>query len=854
MPPDQRDLPGVTLRSVAAGFFAMVAMAVQIQFADVLEGNSAWATDHAFALQALYCFIALSLVSGVIYALFRRRILTRPEMLCILFALAMGAPLMGQGFWQRFVSITATIPRTADFARIDALSDRLWPHGPNLLEGALDEGAEPRAEAVGNVRWDDVAYGDDHRARLPVIENDRSGQASSVKVEIPVERDGETVLLLGEPYLLSVLAKPTDLGPDATTFCRVYYDDSEQFGQEAFSSRAASEVTYLHKQGFLRLGTYGFTFAAKAEKRVVVEFGLSGQGRLELADPKLMDVMALERAYRGRRIVDREEYEAIPPPERAGLVLRPDSFFSRDGLVFLVTAYIPVADWAGPLLAWTALVYLMTLSLFAVMVIMRRQWIDNERYPLPLARALAPLVGEESLGDAALPPVWKNPIMWYGFGIGLFWCLMKAWRLYNPNVPDMSINLDLKPYFSDPAWGRMWENVTFEVTAVFVGLAMFLELNILISLVLGYFLFRSEFWVAKSTGLDVYPQFPYGHHQQVASYIAYGLVVVFLTRKYLWRTIRAAVSGDREASEGEAISYRSAYLMLIVCTVGAALWARYVGVKPAGFLVYFAFIILCGFVAAKFRAECGPPFSHYFPTRGFLLVSLFGGMAFFGPQGVLLYVIIGFLFTVATFLMLPGMQLEQMELGRMVRLRPRHVLYTAILGVLGGMTLGGWVFLSNAYAIGGDNMTHQWAFSEKSWQFNPYNNELNIATNRYIKNTPLPSDGGLDPAYWAYMISAGVTVLLAGLRQIFAGFWFHPIGFIAGPSWMMFKIWGSCLVAWAIRSIVLKLGGAATVREKLLPFALGFFLSGVAAYFLLGLYNGYLLFFHPGDERFAILF
>ena len=53
-------------------------------------------------------------------------------------------------------------------------------------------------------------------------------------------------------------------------------------------------------------------------------------------------------------------------------------------------------------------------------------------------------------------------------------------------------------------------------------------------------------------------------------------------------------------------------------------------------------------------------------------------------------------------------------------------------------------------------------------------------------------------------------------------------------------IWGSALTAWAVRSIVLRLGGAATVRNKLQPVFVGVFLGAVLAYLLLGIHAAYL--------------
>lgn len=100
----------------------------------------------------------------------------------------------------------------------------------------------------------------------------------------------------------------------------------------------------------------------------------------------------------------------------------------------------------------------------------------------------------------------------------------------------------------------------------------------------------------------------------------------------------------------------------------------------------------------------------------------------------------------------------------------------------------------------------------------------------------------LNPSTWAYVYAAGSTAILTVLRQLFAGFWFHPFGFIMGPSRLMSDyIWGSCLVAFIVRSVVLKVGGAATVKNKLVPFFIGVFLAGSLAYLVWGGYGSWLL-------------
>jgi hypothetical protein len=170
------------------------------------------------------------------------------------------------------------------------------------------------------------------------------------------------------------------------------------------------------------------------------------------------------------------------------------------------------------------------------------------------------------------------------------------------------------------------------------------------------------------------------------------------------------------------------------------------------------------------------------------------------------------------------------------------------------MLIGGWTFLTMLHSVGAENVNNQWPFQEKGDYFISYNQEMSKATSRYFEPDADLASATRDPHFLGYVFGAVGTMVLAVLRQLFAGFWFHPVGFILGPSWMMLKVWGSVLAAFVIRGIVLKIGGAVTVRTKLLPFFTGVFLAGVTAYIILMAINGYLYYFRPGAERFGMIF
>ena len=89
------------------------------------------------------------------------------------------------------------------------------------------------------------------------------------------------------------------------------------------------------------------------------------------------------------------------------------------------------------------------------------------------------------------------------------------------------------------------------------------------------------------------------------------------------------------------------------------------------------------------------------------------------------------------------------------------------------------------------------------------------------------------------VFSGSIMVALTLLRQFFAGFWFHPLGFLLGLTHLNDGAnWGTLLVAWAIRALVLKVGGAKAVRDKLLPFFAGCFVGCLLAIMTFTVVNG----------------
>jgi hypothetical protein len=840
-------LRGITLRSVSLSLLGILLMSLIMMFTGGVTRTGGAIGAETLSTTAVWMIIALTAASGFSFAAFRLRILSKAEMYCVLTATLIAGPLIGHGFWRMMFSSLSGIAISANFEFIDAFPKKLWPHGPNLTAGTLRNSNPDNVRVTaGRVTWESTEVEAGEWAEIPVLSNETGGAVSALRFEIPASPgSGRDPILPDQPHLLGVLVRPENLSGEAYYYCRLYYDDDETVGQEVFTERLLAKKTLLHKTGFRRVGAYGVKIPFRAREKVIVELGLTGAGKVAFDDFQLYNVSAIEEAYEGRKILAESDFERLSESDRRGHKMRPASLMSVKGVWFLLTAYLPFREWMNPLIGWGGFVSLVLAGTFAMVNIMRRQWVDNERFLIPLAQVPRALLGTRDKSDGAVPEIWKHPLMWAGFATAFGWSLLRVWSQVNPALPDFNIEINLYSYITDARFGNMFQQIPLSVSALVLGLALLMDFQVLLSLFLGFWLFRSQAWFGEATGLDITSGTKLARSQVMASFITYAGLIMIFTRKYLFGVIKEAIAGTNKS--GEVISYRSALILLAACLAGSAIWGGWVGISPGAALLIFLIILSFGFVATKLRAECGAPATGAFPIRFYIMPAALGGIGVLGPEGGIF--VLAFAYSVASiaFFVLPGLQLEMLQVGREMRVAPRHILGSLLMGVIGGLLIGGSIYLITCYSRGINGFGNLGSYDPEVEVFGQFTAMHSAATERYFDSGSRVSWDLFSTSTGMTMIySSAGTVVTAILRQIFAGFWFHPIGFILGPSEMMEVVWGSVLVACVIRFLVLKLGGAAAVREKLFPAAIGLFFGSAIAIGFVVLWNLWLFLYHPG--------
>jgi hypothetical protein len=866
-----RDVPrapparALTLRSGAASVFVVALSGVVLTLAGVFDagGGVNLIGSEALPIPVYLVLLPLMLSLAAVGGLAKARVLTRAELFVVLLSATVAAPLMGMGFFRFQLAGLATVVRTADFIKFEALPEGLWPHGENLFSGAVTSENGARAVASGGASSRLTPNG-------AVLSNPSAGGRSALRLRVELGAELESnhgraaVAVPGRPYLFTALIRAEQLAPAATHFVRVYADDSEKFALEIASGRQEKKVSSLRPDGFVRIGAYALPLPREAKGHVVFELGLEGAGKAEWRDLRLYDVRAIEAAFRGYSRVSEAEFRALDLAERQTAIAVPDAWFSKAGLRYLLGLDYPLSDWVAPLLRLSVFVFLILGVTFGLALLYRKQWLENERYPLPMARIPLILLGAADsvggLGERFL----KHRFVWLGFAIGLPWCALKVARGYYPNLPDLSFSVGLKGYFTDPNFGRAWDTVEFKIYVTFFALALLMELNVLLSLVVGFFFFRIQYWFGEVQGLTTDQDYPYFGHQLLGAYLAYGALVVFFTRRYLGEALLTAI-GRGPAQPTDLAARRTGLVLVVLGIAGFSAWGSWLGMPQSGVLLLASHVLVLGFVGAKLRAECGLPYggfnhaqggpgSYSVPLEALLFVPILGGMPALGGTSVMVMTLVAVTILPFAFFNLPGLQVEFLEVGKRLGVRTRDVGLSLLLGFVLALGIGAFLYFFALYGFGASRLPGVSDFTERIGGFRMFNAEVassEAALEAAARGAAVANEGGKTGSYYALAFGGAATSVITLLRQTFPGFWFHPIGFLVGASEMTRELWGSLLAAYLVRLSVLRLGGAATVREKLIPAAVGLFLAALVGHAVFIAVNAVYFFYNLGVVKFS---
>jgi hypothetical protein len=464
-------------------------------------------------------------------------------------------------------------------------------------------------------------------------------------------------------------------------------------------------------------------------------------------------------------------------------------------------ARIPWRDWLVPLAAWLPFLAAFLVASFALVAIMRRQWLENEKLSYPLMRIPLELVGRTP-GRAATRPLFGNPAFWVGACVPLALGALDLTRALIPAFPGVTVDhlgsLALGTLNLGPHYSSMYLNLNF----LALSSAFFVPSDVLFgvwSLYLLVKLVQEPFTNRLGLGAGSAGMFVWGQASTSwQSFGAFSVMVasILLSARPHLRRFWAQATGDGGGEE--ARSSRRALLALAAGVAVMAGWLVLSGM-PGGIVTAFLLLAMLLYLGiARIICQTGifylvPPMIAQNPIIQLLGASNIGrqGMISLG----LSYAWHGDVQTVMS-----GLAAEAMKIEEQAPLA-RGELAGGMLGAaLVGLVVAPLGIILTGYPKGA-LAWRTWVFG--GWGPNTFGQILGqISARPQVDYFP------------ALYYSSGLAgmVLLTYLRSHFAWWPLHPIGLAAVSSFTIYAVYLPFLLGWAIKGALLRWGGYRSFR------------------------------------------
>ena len=475
------------------------------------------------------------------------------------------------------------------------------------------------------------------------------------------------------------------------------------------------------------------------------------------------------------------------------------------------------ANWEAvwrPCLHWGVFMVLLAVAALCVGQLLREQWVARERLTFPLA--YLPIEMSRDGGNKAL---WTNRLLWAGFALAAFIDCVNALHFLVPSVPEITVKpingLKIDNAFTTrPLVGL--KPFVFAFYPFMIGIGFLLTTDVSFSCWAWYLLIKLVSLLGVQFAWCDNPLqvggFPYLPEQSVGAFLALAVLAIWRSRSDIMSAFRPGGQVNRVALGGLFGS-----LLLIwwlVWRQGLPAWTG-----AAWLAVYMVYSIGC----ARIVSETGSGWTWSPRLNPHDVLLRLPGAAPLNPKQA----------TVFAWLMpfdldfrdnvlpqqIKGMRLLPDDAGR-----GRPLLWGMLLAIIIGVAAALWAHLHVYFQYGIDSaLTRRWPAQVGRQPFDMLVNQLK-------GQSPGPySLAGV--GFGAAMLGA-----LVALRTHILAWPLHPIGYALALTPSLDYLWMPFLVAWAIKSMVLRWGGMKLYRQ-LMPFFLGLILGDYVVPLLWALYG-----------------
>jgi len=288
--------------------------------------------------------------------------------------------------------------------------------------------------------------------------------------------------------------------------------------------------------------------------------------------------------------------------------------------------------------------------------------------------------------------------------------------------------------------------------------------------------------------------------------------LIVVSMPHLRRVFKSVFGNEKIDDHQEMMPYGFAVKGLILAFLGIVSWCYMAGMSPwVALLEFGAFIMIIGLVMTRSTAEAGMLMTEttFRPSdlyRMFAPVNNLGGanvtMLGFFDAGFLRDQR-GLLFT--------GI-LDGLKISDGANVKRRSFLLVFVIAILMAFLCAGYLHLVIPYRYGGISLYGYVYGGMGVGCFRDYEAQM----------TQPEKASWQAPTF--FVVGIIVTMFLAYMRTMFFWWPLHPLGYALSVSWTVSVFWFSALLAWILKSLILRYGGM-RLYVKVRPWFIGMILG-----------------------------
>ena len=470
---------------------------------------------------------------------------------------------------------------------------------------------------------------------------------------------------------------------------------------------------------------------------------------------------------------------------------------------------IPWSIWFKPVFIATIFGLSFFLSVCCWAVILRHHWVDKVRYTFPLVQVGANLT-QADIGQYRFQPFFRNRLFIFGLALASMIHLIRGLHSFYPFLPSIPLDYPIRHLFPNKPWRSIVEGwpLLFRLRLSVVGITYFLLPDVAVSIWFFFLFYKIQEVVISAFSINrVNTQ-----QQVMGAVLVLALVSTWQARRHLysvWRnTFMPTIHKRLFNDDDEPLSYRTAALGMISgflfmgglgVAMGLSVWMALLFVLLMWILATTAawhvsnagcLLVNVGFTPFNFfRMIFG---SRILGVQNLILLSFDrSSIPNWSSQSLMAY-------SIQNFRLVNVHQLS----SRKMRLPHWMLIAVVISAIVTFFSTLTWIH-------------HRGAINLTPWIFNVGPGAMRRAVGE-ILNPSTPNFSGILSAG----VGGGVMSLLLFMRQRFLWWPLHPLGYALGVTWAPSRLWFSTLIGWAIKFLILRIGGFRAFRRGQ-PFFLG---------------------------------